>query len=68
MNNKKKVPDGRWKDLIDCDLSQGECCDMSGCGNSNIDCGECMFSELFCSKDIYDKWKEDYLRKNGRQD
>lgn len=66
MNSKKKVPDGEWKYHIDTtDFSQGECCDMSRCGDSDIDCGECMFSEAFCDKVTYNEWREEYLKKNG---
>lgn len=38
--------------------NQEEFCNNSPCEEDvELDCGDCIFSERFCKKDIFDEWK-----------
>ncbi len=44
------------------DMVQLELCDASNCGDiEELDCGNCLFSSTFCSKSVFDHWKNQKL-------
>ena len=37
--------------------NQEDFCENSLCETENVDCGECIFSETYCKKEIFQEWK-----------
>ncbi len=47
--------------------TQEDFCNNAQCEEDEIlDCGDCIFSEKFCKKDIFEEWKNNF--KNQKDD
>lgn len=44
------------------DTTQGDLCGTGNCEDiEELDCGNCLFSSTFCSKSVFDHWKNQKL-------
>lgn len=48
--------------------NQDDFCSNSLCENDDVDCGECIFSERFCDKSIFDRWLIEYKQRKKEDD
>lgn len=53
---------------IDDQTEQDDFCLQSPCENERVDCGECIFSERFCDKSVFDKWFDEYKQRKNEED
>jgi len=46
------------------DTKQDYLCDQNPCTDLDIDCGECLFSTLWCKRELFEQWKKQKLQLN----
>lgn len=53
----KKVPLLFDEEVIERHSTQENLCDHALCEKEDLDCGECLFSTQFCTKQLFEQWK-----------
>ena len=54
----KKVPTvASIEDLTKESTQDDLCISAVQCNDEDIDCGECLFSDKFCAKNLFEHWK-----------
>lgn len=60
----KKVPFICDFSVLTKNTDQEDMCSLNTCTNADIDCGECLFSSLFCNRALFEQWKNQKLKSN----
>lgn len=53
----KKIPLLPDYDELDKNSTQDELCEIALCEEEDFDCGDCLFAKMFCTQQLFDKWK-----------